>query len=394
MTNSKCEVVILGAGPYGLAASAHLRMSLGMETRTFGQPMSFWKHNMPEGMLLRSAWSASTISDPKGAYSLDVFKNVSGNHLAAPVPLKRFIDYGLWFQKKIVPDLDERKIKVIEATQDGFRVTLEDGEILNSRRVVIAGGIGPFARQVKQFADVPKSLASHTSEHPDLTEFSGKKVVVVGAGQSALETAALLHEQGVDVELIGRTRAIHYLGWKDRLQQLGPVSWLLFSPTDVGPAAISRLVALPDVLRTLPRGTQDRLRIRSIRPAGAKWLTSRLRDVPTTVGRSIRSAVPTGGRLRITLDDSSERLVDYALLGTGYQIDVARYPYLSPGITKSLRMVNGFPVLGAGFESSIPGLHFLGAPAGWSFGPLMYFVSGTEFVARNLAKYLAGQRKS
>jgi len=43
--------------------------------------------------------------------------------------------------------------------------------------------------------------------------------------------------------------------------------------------------------------------------------------------------------------------------------------------------VDGFPVLNRGLESSIPGLHFLGKPAAWSFGPLLGFVSGAEFAS-------------
>jgi hypothetical protein len=51
--------------------------------------------------------------------------------------------------------------------------------------------------------------------------------------------------------------------------------------------------------------------------------------------------------------------------------------------------VNGYPVLGAGFETTAPGLHLLGAPASWSFGPLMRFVAGTEFAGRALERCVA-----
>jgi len=55
-------VVIIGAGPYGLAAAAHLRAA-GIEHRIFGEPLSFWRRHMPAGMFLRSAWEASHIVD-------------------------------------------------------------------------------------------------------------------------------------------------------------------------------------------------------------------------------------------------------------------------------------------------------------------------------------------
>ena len=63
MTSADEQVAIIGAGPYGLALAAHLR-GRGVEPAVFGRPMSFWEEHMPKGMLLRSPWRASHISDP------------------------------------------------------------------------------------------------------------------------------------------------------------------------------------------------------------------------------------------------------------------------------------------------------------------------------------------
>ena len=82
-----CDVAIIGAGPYGLAAAAHLAQIKGLTVSIFGEPMGFWRTAMPAGMLLRSAWSASHIADPNGALTLDAYKLGSGNHLASPIPL-------------------------------------------------------------------------------------------------------------------------------------------------------------------------------------------------------------------------------------------------------------------------------------------------------------------
>src|SRR3954451_3038307 len=103
MQNS--DVIIIGAGPYGLSAAAHLRTIKGLRVRVFGEAMALWKHRMPAGMFLRSPFSASHIADPEGKLSLDAFLAVEGNHLPKPIPLKRFIEYGCWFQQKVVPDL-------------------------------------------------------------------------------------------------------------------------------------------------------------------------------------------------------------------------------------------------------------------------------------------------
>ena len=161
---------------------------------------------------------------------------------------------------------------------------------------------------------------------------------------------------------------------------------MLYSTRDVGPAGISRLVAMPHLFRRFPRGFQDRTAYRAIRPAGAGWLQPRIAGVPITLGRKVVSATVAGSQLRLRLDDGTERLVDHALLATGFRVDVSRYPFLSPSLLKQLKTVNGFPVLKRGLESSIPGLHFVGKPAAWSFGPLLGFVSGAEFASNELVR--------
>ena len=210
-TTTPSDVIIVGAGPYGLSATAHLRTVKGLEVRVFGDPMSFWDQNMPVGMFLRSGWSATHIADPNRALTLEAFQAASGTSFTRPVPLDRFVQYGQWFQCQAVPDLDRRKVVRVERDPKGFRVALADGETLHSRRVIIAAGIGSFTRCPKESAGLPASLASHTSEHRDLSQFAGKRVLVVGGGQSALESAALLYESGAEVEVVARTRKINWL---------------------------------------------------------------------------------------------------------------------------------------------------------------------------------------
>jgi hypothetical protein len=352
--------------------------------------MWFWKSQMPSGMLLRSSWEASNLSDPAKTLTLDAYRSQSGNHMSSPLSLEKFVDYGLWFQQQSLPDLDRRRIRSIQLDAGGFRLSLEDGETLQSRRVVIAAGIHAFAWRPPVFSELPSSLVSHTSEHSDLRRFAGKRVAVIGGGQSALESAALLHETGASVEVIIRAPQLKWLGWKHRIQSLGPISKIFYSWTDVGPAGISRIVSSPDLLKRLPRDVQTVLRKRSIRPAGASWLPARLAKVPLTTGRSVVSSVELGESIRLTLDDGGERFVDHVFLGTGYRVDVTRYDFLAADIVASLRRSENFPELGPGFESSVPGLHFLGAPAAWSYGPLMYFVSGTKYAASNLSRHLGG----
>jgi hypothetical protein len=100
------------------------------------------------------------------------------------------------------------------------------------------------------------------------------------------------------------------------------------------------------------------------------------------------SATTSGSQLLLNLDDGTERLVDHAVLATGFRVDVSKYPFLSESIVKQLSVINGYPILKRGLESSIPGLHFAGKSAAWSFGPLLGFVSGAEFASTDLLRSL------
>lgn len=383
--SSDCHVAVVGAGPYGLSSAAYLQAA-GVEARVFGEPMSFWQNQMPAGMCLRSNWGASHIADPKGELTLDEYCRQNGNHISKPIPLERFVDYGRWYQSQAVRDLERRNVLSIDLDARGFKVVMEDGEEFTARRVVVAAGISPFAARPKEFDGIPPALASHTSEHKDLRKFQGQRVVVIGAGQSALESAALLKEAGIAVEVIARKETLNWVGLHARLHHLGVISKMLYSTRDVGPAGISRLVAMPHLFRRFPRPFQDRTAYRAIRPAGAGWLQPRIEGIPITLGHKVVSATVAGSELRLRLDDGTERLADHALLATGFRVDVSRYPFVSRSLVKQLKTVNGFPVLKRGLESSVPGLHFLGKPAAWSFGPLLGFVSGAEFASNELVR--------
>jgi hypothetical protein len=308
-----------------------------------------------------------------------------------PYPLERFVAYGEWVQRQVAPDVDRRNVELVGRAQDGFVLRLEDGETLRAGRVVIAAGIAPFPRRPALADSLDRRFVSHTADHQDLSTFSGCSVLVVGGGQSALESAALLHESGADVEVLVRATRINWLHGGKYHRMLGPRASLVYAPTDVGPLGLSRVVGATDLFRRLPRSVQDPIARRSIRPAGAAWLQPRLVDVPITFGRNVVSLqMAGGGHVRAQIDDGSERVVDHVLFGTGYAVDIARYRFLDQALLRHIRRANGYPLLGSGFESSVPGLHVLGAPAAWSFGPTMRFVSGSWYAGRTLAREIVG----
>ena len=349
--------------------------------------MKFWASGMPAGMLLRSPREASTISDPRSAFTLEEYESASGTTPAKRVAWETFVNYGKWFQKQMNCNLEQRGVAEVRRNGLGFRITLSDGSVVSSRRVIVAAGIGPFRKTPQVFSNLSPMSASHCYEGRKFCEF-GKRVAVIGAGQSALESAAILHEMGTDVEVIARIEVLRWIGMHQRLHNLGLISKALYSKHDVGPIGVSRLVAYPNLVYHVPMGLKDRIRTRAVRSAGAPWLIPRLQDVKISTGRTVVSAKEVDGEVQLLLDDGTERRVDHVLMATGYRVDIAQYQFLAPELVREVRLLDGYPDVTAGFATSVPGLHFIGATAARKFGPLMYFVTGTEFASGELTSWL------
>ncbi len=382
-----CDVVVVGAGPYGLSAAVHLKAA-GFKVRIFGEPMEFWADKMPDGMLLRSPRVASNLADPQSAFTLEAYEAAISKKPEAPLPRETFVAYGRWFQHQLGSSLEKTSVESVRREGPIFKVTLQGGISFTSRRVVVAAGIGPFRRKPTVFAHLPGELASHCYEGRKIADLAGKRVAVIGAGQSALESAALLHEAGCGVEIISRIPKLRWIGMHGWLHAMGPISRMMYASHDVGPAGISRLVAAPKLMPWIPLRLRDKIRKRAVRSAGSRWLPARLAAVTVSTGRSVVSAEHANDEVLLKLDDGTQRCVDHVLLGTGYDVDISRYPFLPPELLADIRLLDGYPDLRAGFSSSVPGLHFIGATAARNFGPLLYFVAGTEFASKELTAHI------
>jgi thioredoxin reductase len=390
-SDSRCQFAVVGAGPYGLAVGAHLRAA-GLDVRIFGKPMDFWASQMPKGMLLRSPREGSHISDPSRAFSLGNYEAARGSAIPKAMPLETFVDYGRWFQSQALPDLEQRHILGVEQAAEGFALTLDDGERVAAQNVVVATGIGAFPNYPMAFASLPKELASHTSDraNSDLGRFAGKRVAVVGGGQSALESAALLHENGAQVEVLVRQPLVRWLknsSWLEALMDL-PINPFQ-APGKIGPMGINWLIEHPRLFTSFPRSLQDRMAYRAIRPAGSSWLRSRTAPATIKPGCHAVSSSAVGDKVHLKLNDGTQSVADHVLFGTGYRVSVARMNYLSADLSQTIQTVKGYPVLNRGFESSIRGLYFVGASGAYSFGPLCRFVAGTPYTAQTLANFAA-----
>jgi FAD-dependent urate hydroxylase len=397
------EVAIVGAGPYGLSLGAHLRKA-GVSVRQFGLPMQLWRDFMPEGMFLKSQGFASNLSDPDHTHTLEAFCKKTGRPYAdygLPVALDTFVAYGEWFRAELVPDIDEVLVTNISQAGDGFEVTSANSETVRARKVVVAIGVEAFAYVPEPLSALPSSVCTHASAHTDLSTFKDQDVIVVGAGQSALETAALLHEKGASVQLVARKDVIRWNGAPLALDR--PLLQRLKEPeSGLGSGWATWFYSNhPGAFRHLPRSTRVYRARTALGPAGASWLRSRVEgQFPTLTGRSIKWArmQDNGVRLGLTGTDgtSSELGADHVIAGTGYRWDMTRLPFFGEQMLAGLQNVpgTGSSVVAKDYQTTIPGLYIMGPVVAPTMGPVMRFVFGSEHAATTVASQLIGSSSS
>lgn len=392
-------VAVIGAGPYGLSTAAHLRAH-GIPVRVFGEPMVSWRDNMPAGMLLKSTPAASSLDAPQQGHTLADYCDAAGVRRLVTdediIPVETFISYGEWFQQQLVPDLERvRVVSVDRSKSGGFELKLDSGESFTARAVVVASGLFGLAHLPPELAGAaadgptPMGPVSHSSQHADLGRFKDKDLIVVGAGQSALETAVLAAEAGARVRVAARGRGTVAFGappWRQpRLRPESPFgrAWSLWA-----------LSYYPHPYRYLPAATRHHLVRRVLGPLGAWWLRERFegRVEVREMERVVRAGVVDGRPLLVVREHdgrTAELGADHVIAATGYRVDLGAMGFLGHELRTELGTSRGTPVLGAGFRSSIPGLYFTGLPAAASYGPVMRFVCGTEFASPRLARHLA-----
>jgi lysine/ornithine N-monooxygenase len=396
----KCDVAIIGAGPYGLSVAAHLSAQ-NICFKIFGPAMDTWRNAMPAGMFLKSEGFASSLSDPGKTFTLAHYSTAQGIPYAdtgLPVPLKTFTDYCMAFQQRFAPNHDARSVTRIEREEDGFWLTLDDGELVSATRVVVAVGITHYAHMPHEFAGLPEAFASHASQHPDLGKFKGKTVAVIGAGASALDTAALLVEAGASVELVARNRKVHFhnpptgkpRGFWESLKS--PMSGL-------GPGWRSRLCTdLPLLFRALPEKARLKIVDRHLGPAPGWWTRKAVEGtILMNLGAKLGGALPKGAKVLLEFEDQNgvPKVIecDHIIAATGYVVDLRRLPFMTAPLLSDIQTAaDHSPELSANFESTVPGLYFVGVSAAASFGPMMRFAYGAAYTARRVSRHLV--RKS
>ena len=385
------DVAIIGAGPYGLSLAAHLR-ARGVGYRIFGEPMRFWL-NMPVGVNLKSLAFATNIALPKSGYSYPAWCRQHGLEDFEPCTMQSFAAYGLEMQRQFVPDLEQVLATNVSLQAGGFEVTLSSGERLRSRKVVVCTGLSGLARIPDVLRELGPEHLRHTFDISDYGEFRNKTVAVIGAGASAIEAGALVHEAGGSSEIYVRG---HQAVFHDRTPRVRPPWESIRNPmTVLGPGRDNWILQhLPLSVHRLPLERRTRFVKRYLGPASPWWIKDRvLGKVPIHLRHEAVEVGKASQRVKLKMRDGEGSLrnveVDFVIAGTGYDVDLSRLTFLDPEISDRIRRTERAPTLNINFESSVPGLHFTGPLSFMCFGPLFRFVTGAEVTARRLARRLS-----
>jgi hypothetical protein len=377
------SVIVVGAGPYGLSLSAQLSAK-GIAHRIIGKPLDSWRNRMPSGMFLKSDGFASNLFDADSRSTLSAYCAVHQHeyhNTRIPVPLDLFNQYATDFQQRHVPHLEDDLVIRIDRAGNEFALTLSSGETLCASHVVIAVGITHFAHIPDLLADFPADLA-------------GRTVTVLGAGASAADVAASLRRAGASTRIVARKPTMRFHSAPSNAPR--PIMRRLRHPeSGIGPGLRSRLYTdFPGAVRLLPERVRHSIVRKHLGPApGWKVREEVVGHIPLHLGQTIQTAQAENGRMRLTLSDASgstqELVSDHIIAATGFTPVLARLPFLAPSLRQRIRSSADTPQLSAHFESSVPGLYFTGPIAANMFGPLMRFMVGAGFAARQISTALA-----
>jgi len=389
--SASTQVAIVGAGPYGLSLAAHLR-ARKIDFRIFGTLLHSWRSQMPKGMFLKSEGFASNLYDPDGAFTLERFcaeRDLGYADYNHPMPLETFCAYGLAFQERHVPDLEDEAVVALERAGDGFRLALDNGETLTAGKVAVAVGAGHFRYIPETLRSLPAERLSHSADHHDLSRFAGRDVIVVGGGASAIDLVAALDQEGAHARLVARRAALR---WNTPSHRPAWKKW--YPMSGLGGGWPNRFYEnAPMLFRRLPDDMRTRIVRSWLGPSGAWPVRERVERAPLHLGQTLRSAHLHGAKvhLRVAGPDGIEQELraDHVIAATGYRIDLGALKFLDADLRGSLQTVAGAPALSPDFESSVPGLHFAGVAAANTFGPVMRFLLGARYASRRLTRRFA-----
>jgi hypothetical protein len=152
-------------------------------------------------------------------------------------------------------------------------------------------------------------------------------------------------------------------------------------------------IAFPGIFYHLPKALRHKVVARALGPSGGWFIKDRvIGKVTVHVGYSIEAVQEDQGVVKLQLvDRNGGRLAleaDHVIACTGYRPAVSRMKLIDPQLQSELRREGPTPRLSRKFESSVPGLYFIGVTAANTFGPVMRFALGAGYAAPTVGAHL------
>lgn len=343
------DVLVIGAGPAGLAATACL-MRRGLRPQVVEQSDSVgssWHAHYRRLHLHTVRWHSALPFVP---FPRDWPRYV---------PREQVAGYLETYARKfgIAPAFGQEAVAI---ARDGaaWETLCRSGRRFRSRTVVVATGANKVPH-MPAFPGQPSfgGRVLHSREYRDAAPFAGRRVLVVGMGNTGAEIALDLAEQGVDVTLAVRSPVNIVL--RDVLGRPTQVTAMLLSHL---PNAVADAIAV--AFRRLTVGDLRRYGLHTPAQSPLRQLREEGRtpviDVGTLAmikrgGIAVRPGIDsfTADGVRFT-DGRTERF-DAVIMATGYRPTLEA---LFPGITVPVD-ANGMPLSVTG-SGPLEGVYFVG----------------------------------
>ncbi|MDX1501676.1 MAG: NAD(P)-binding domain-containing protein [Thermoanaerobaculia bacterium] len=364
--NYSTAVLIVGAGPYAFALADELWES-GVEALVVGEPFATWHRHTLDTMELRSDPRASEIPSRAGRYRL---RWEGAPDRGRRVPIGRFREYLRQVETEAPFPVHSDLVGRLERADGGFVAECAGGGRIGARWAVVATGPGRHLHLPPELARLPRERVLHSWHTRETEALGGRRVLVVGGGQSGAEA-------------VDRLRRENRVTWAVRRTPL-----FFREPLRLPTPLFKTVVAATGTYFRMPASAQRALGSLCFRTTVTPDLR-RAWEAPE-VSRVVADAAaldlhPEGGG--IVSRRTGERY-DRVVAATGFRYSAAGLPFLSPELARALGD-DGPPRLTGEFETAAPGLFLAGGIAEGTFGPGMRFIIGSRHTARRLGAALA-----